>query len=201
MKGEEDNEGESYACGGMARAALWLLSEIGPALLQLHKEDFDVIFIGHSMGGSVAALLCHLMRVYLTISTDQPILPTAPSQSTSTSNSLLRSQKKFFLDTFRCVTYGCPSSMCARLAEKMNGYVTSVVLHDDVISRITPQSIRYGCFVYIFFYSILFYSILFYSILFYSILFYSFLSFILFYSVVLKLCYVMLCYVMLCYVT
>ena len=196
LKGEEDNEEESYACGGMARAALWLLSEIGPALLQLHKEDFDIIFIGHSMGGSVAALLCHLMRVYLTISTDQPILPTAPSQSTSTSNSLLRSQKKFSLDTFRCVTYGCPSSMCARLAEKMNGYVTSVVLHDDVISRITPQSIRYGCFVYIFFYSILFYSILFYSILFFSF----FLSLLL-RCLEVMLCYVMLCHIMLCYVT
>ena len=44
--------------------------------------------------------------------------------------------------TFRCITYGCPSSMCERLADRMAGYVTSVVLHDDIISRITPQSIR-----------------------------------------------------------
>ena len=147
LQEEEDGEEESYACGGMARAAFWLLGEVGPALLQLHNEGFDIILAGHSMGGSVAALLCHLMRTHLATRIDHT------NKATFWAN-------KFFptasppppvcLPTFRCVTYGCPSSMCARLAEKMNGYVTSVVLHDDIISRITPQSIRYGGFFAIF---------------------------------------------------
>ena len=140
---EEDGEEESYACGGMARAAFWLLGEVGPALLQLHNEGFEIILVGHSMGGSVAALLCHLMRIHQASRIDRTI------KATFSANNFFGSASPsppVSSTTFRCVTYGCPSSMCARLAEKMNSYVTSVVLHDDVISRITPQSIRYEVF-------------------------------------------------------
>ena len=42
-------------------------------------------------------------------------------------------------DTFRCIAYGCPSCVDERLAEEMKGYVMNVVLHDDIIPRITPQ--------------------------------------------------------------
>jgi hypothetical protein len=130
LEGEEKEE--SYACGGMARAALWLLGQVGPALLQLHTEGYEVIIVGHSMGGSVAALLCHLMRSHLS---------SAPAtDSTSPHQGGARTLPRPL--SFRCITYGCPSSMCIRLARSMTPYVTSVVLHDDIVSRITPQSIR-----------------------------------------------------------
>jgi hypothetical protein len=40
------------------------------------------------------------------------------------------------------ITYGCPSCLDGATADILKGRVLSVVLHDDVISRITPQSIR-----------------------------------------------------------
>ena len=44
--------------------------------------------------------------------------------------------------TVQCVTYGCPSCVDAATSDLLKDRVLSVVLHDDVISRITPQSIR-----------------------------------------------------------
>lgn len=46
-----------YACGGMARAALWVLSQIGPTLVRLYQEGYQVIMSGHSLGGAVAAMV------------------------------------------------------------------------------------------------------------------------------------------------
>ena len=115
----------------MARAAYWLLGQVGPALLQLYSEGFQIILVGHSMGGAVAALLCHLLRGHLLLS------PTPSHNATTTTAS-----ETSTTPDIRCITYGCPSSMCDRLADSMTGYVTSVVLHDDVVSRITPESIR-----------------------------------------------------------
>lgn len=127
-----EEEEELYACGGMARAAYWLLGQVGPALLQLYSEGFHVILVGHSMGGAVAALLCHLLRGHLLLSSSTPPHTNNATPSVTTD----------IVPDIRCITYGCPSSMCDRLADSMAGYVTSVVLHDDVVSRITPESIR-----------------------------------------------------------
>lgn len=43
-----------------------------------------------------------------------------------------------------CITYGCPSCVDAATSDLLRKRVLSVVLHDDVISRITPQTIRYN---------------------------------------------------------
>lgn len=100
----------TYACGGMVRAAMHVLREVGPALRRLHAEGYQITIVGHSLGGAVAALLTYLL------------IGVAP--------------------TVQCVTYGCPSCVDAATSDLLKGRVLSVVLHDDVISRITPQSIR-----------------------------------------------------------
>jgi len=46
------------------------------------------------------------------------------------------------IPTVRCVTYGCPSCVDAKTSDFLSNRVLSVVLHDDIISRVTPQSIR-----------------------------------------------------------
>jgi hypothetical protein len=99
----------TYACGGMARSAYWLLTQVGQSLLKLHSEGYDIIFVGHSLGGGVAALATALISVRLPV---------------------------------RCITYGSPSCVDSLIATDLKEMVTSWVLHDDIISRLTPQSIR-----------------------------------------------------------
>ena len=102
----------TYACGGMVRAAMYVLKEVGPALRRLHAAGYQVTMVGHSLGGAVAALLTLLLEGCI------------PS--------------------IRCITYGCPSCVDSLTADLMlkSRRVLSVVLRDDVICRITPQSIR-----------------------------------------------------------
>jgi hypothetical protein len=38
-------------CSGMARSALWLASTVGPTLLQLMEEGYEIVIVGHSLGG------------------------------------------------------------------------------------------------------------------------------------------------------
>eukprot|EP01035_Chromulina_nebulosa_P021317 gene21317-27619_t len=104
--------GKNYACGGMVRAALWLKSVVGPSLMEFSKKkNCDIIIVGHSLGGGVAALLTYLL------------MSSIPS--------------------IRCITYGCPSCLTAEIADELKSKVLTIVLHDDVISRITPKSIRH----------------------------------------------------------
>eukprot|EP01041_Mallomonas_annulata_P006796 gene6796-13763_t len=105
-------EAESYVCGGIFRAALWVLEEVGPALMELHRSGTRIVFVGHSLGAAVCVLMTALLR------TRVPGL--------------------------RCWAYGCPSCVDAQLADELRdeGVLTSVVLHDDVVPRLTPSSIR-----------------------------------------------------------
>ena len=100
----------SYACGGMARAAMWIITQVGQSILKLHQQGYDVILVGHSLGGAVASIATYLLA---------PRIPNV-----------------------RCVTFGCPSCVDSSVAEELKTRVTSWVLHDDIISRLTPQSIR-----------------------------------------------------------
>mmetsp|Transcript_4943 Transcript_4943/g.6803 ORF Transcript_4943/g.6803 Transcript_4943/m.6803 type:complete len:1165 (+) Transcript_4943:24-3518(+) len=109
-----------YACGGMSRAAMHLLREVGPSLVKLHQAGYSLVLVGHSLGGAVAAMLTHLLLLSEALTLVHP----APS--------------------LRCFTFGCPSCVDAAIADSLrkDQRVVSVVLHDDVISRITPKSIR-----------------------------------------------------------
>lgn len=46
------------------------------------------------------------------------------------------------IPNIKCVTYGCPPCMTSVLADELRSFVKSVVLHDDIVSRLTPESIR-----------------------------------------------------------
>ena len=46
------------------------------------------------------------------------------------------------ITNLHCYAYAPPSFVDAATADKMHAFVTTVILHDDIIPRVTPQSIR-----------------------------------------------------------
>jgi len=100
----------TYACGGMARGAYWLITQVGQSLLALYKEGYDIRIVGHSLGGAVGAMATYLLKDYIT--------------------------------NIKCLAFASPSCVDSTIADELRDRVTSVVLHDDVICRLTPQSIR-----------------------------------------------------------
>ena len=58
----------------------------------------------------------------------------------SSQNSILRLNEHS--DLLRVYGYGSPSCVDADLSDYVKSFVTTVVLHDDVIPRLTPTSIR-----------------------------------------------------------
>jgi hypothetical protein len=124
--------GRDYACEGMVRSALHVLAELGPALLRLVDSGCDVRVVGHSLGAAVAALLTLLLRRGLAaIGVAQPSL------------------------RVRGVAFSSPSCLSAALSDELldaaatargaapepRGFL-SVVLRDDVITRVTPRAAR-----------------------------------------------------------
>jgi hypothetical protein len=101
----------TYACGGILRSALNILSEVGSSLVTLAEQGFNITVVGHSLGGAVATLVAYLLRSI-----------SIPA---------------------RCFAYGSPCCTDALTSDLMKDYVTTVVLHDDLITRITPASIRF----------------------------------------------------------
>ncbi len=104
-------DSEFMACGGVARAAHWLFSEICVPMKAMEEAGYSVTLSGHSMGGAVAALLGYLLR------------PTIP-----------------FLKVH---TFGSPACCTRALAKACDPFVTSIVLHDDVVPRLTPSAVQH----------------------------------------------------------
>lgn len=50
--------------------------------------------------------------------------------------------KSIDMENIHCYGYGVPSFIDDLTADSMSDFVTSVVLHDDFIARVTPASIR-----------------------------------------------------------
>ena len=118
---------EKYeAHGGMSKAAWWLHDKLGPVFWHLLKE-YEVIIVGHSMGGGAAALLTALLA--------HPSLLHLPSTSPLPPSPL----------RLRCFTYASPSCVDASLATLLaqSNLVLSCVNHNDLIPHLNMQSLAH----------------------------------------------------------
>jgi hypothetical protein len=113
---------QGLALCGMAGAAYNLFRENIDPLITLAHKGYRIRFVGHSLGGSVAALLGTLVKRHIEKHLSEDIL---------SRNDLLH-----------VYSYGSPACVDANLSDSSKDYVTNCVLHDDVIPRLTPTSIR-----------------------------------------------------------
>ena len=103
---------EWLASCGIGEAAQWLFSEVYPHIRRLMAEGYSFTLLGHSLGGAVAALLGVLLR------------------------------EEGITDGVKCYTFGSPACVNAKLAQLCEAFSTTVILHDDVVPRITPTGVR-----------------------------------------------------------
>lgn len=108
------SEGNTYACGGMARAAETICQKTLPMLMELHRKGFRIRVVGHSLGAAVAALLTVLIRSH-----HQDIFP-----------------------SLKCFAYSCPNCMDRGTADSLSGVVVTIALRDDIVCRLRPASVR-----------------------------------------------------------
>ncbi|XP_044501871.1 uncharacterized protein LOC123222911 isoform X2 [Mangifera indica] len=104
---------------GTAEAARWFLRhEIGTIrqFLENH-EGYRLRLVGHSLGGSIASLLAIMLRK--------------------------KSSKElgFSPDIVSAVGYATPPCVSREVAESCSGFVTTVVLQDDIIPRLSIASL------------------------------------------------------------
>ena len=115
-------KGQGLALCGMAGAACNLFRENIDAILLLARKGYRIRLTGHSLGGSCAALLGSLVKRHFEFH-----LPSNMSKDD---------------EILRVYSYGSPACVDAKLSDYAQSYVINCVLHDDVIPRLTPTSIR-----------------------------------------------------------
>ena len=103
---------EWQAAGAVGEAGHWLFAEAYPHLKRLLDDGYQLTLTGHSLGGAIAALLGVLLR------------------------------EEGITEGVRCVGFGTPSCVNARLAQACAGFGTVLILHDDVVPRVTPSGVR-----------------------------------------------------------
>ncbi|TQE13759.1 hypothetical protein C1H46_000766 [Malus baccata] len=105
---------------GTAEAARWFLShEMGNIrkCLEKYKVGFKLRLVGHSLGGSTAALLAIMLR------------------------KMSVKELGFNPEIVSAVGYATPPCVSKELAESCSSYVTTVVMQDDIIPRLSPASL------------------------------------------------------------
>jgi len=137
-------EGKGLALCGMAGAAYNLFRENIDTLLLFARRGYKIRLTGHSMGGSVAALMGSLVRRHFDRKIrdgDEQLAKYQQVKTSTVGNSRLH-QLRNDSDLLRVYGYGSPACVDAKLSDNVQPYVTTCVLHDDVIPRLTPTSIR-----------------------------------------------------------
>jgi Lipase (class 3)/FYVE zinc finger len=118
------SRGQGLAVSGMAGAAFNLYREHVDSMMLFARQGYEVVLVGHSLGGGVATLLGVLFHGDMkeefghVNDGDDEAIP------------------------LHVYAYGTPCCIDARLAECVDSFVTTVVLHDDVVPRLTPTSCR-----------------------------------------------------------
>ena len=123
--------GQGLAVCGMARAAVNLYREHIDALELLVEKGYRIRITGHSLGAGVATLCGALILRHM----EQEALNRGPNSPKIDPLSAEHGH-------LRVYGYGSPSCVDAELSDFVKSFVTTVVLHDDVIPRLTPTSIR-----------------------------------------------------------
>jgi len=121
--------GQGLAVAGMAAAAVNLYQEHVDSLLLLAKEGYQIRLVGHSLGGSVATLLGVLIY--------KDLVEMAERDTVDPSSANIPQKVPLHVYSF-----GTPSCVDLPLSEAVESFVTTVVLHDDVVPRLTPTSCR-----------------------------------------------------------
>ncbi|KAA8543351.1 hypothetical protein F0562_021154 [Nyssa sinensis] len=118
--GDEEVTFEGYSTHfGTAEAARWFLSyEMGTIKKCLDKhKGFRLRLVGHSLGGATASLLAIMLR----------------KKSSE--------ELGFSPDIVSAVGYATPPCVSRELAESCSDYVTTVVMQDDIIPRLSIASL------------------------------------------------------------
>lgn len=119
--------GNGLAVSGMAAAAVNLYREHIDSLLFFAKNGYKIRLTGHSLGGGVASLMAVL------ILRDMKQIPEIRYQL---------DESEGHNNFLRVYAFGTPSCVDEKLANFVESFVTTVVLHDDVVPRLTPASCR-----------------------------------------------------------
>ncbi|GAB4850844.1 hypothetical protein Ancab_030145 [Ancistrocladus abbreviatus] len=102
-----------YAHCGMVAAARWIAKLSTPCLMKALNEnpDYNIMIIGHSLGGGTAALLTYI----------------------------LREQKEFSSST--CITFAPAACMTWELAESGKHFITTVINGSDLVPTFSAASV------------------------------------------------------------
>ena len=136
--------GQGLAVCGMAGAAVNLYREHIDSILWFARRGYRVRLTGHSLGGGVATLLGLLIYrdlERLVTTSDQPA-EAGTRQKRVEENQSADETRELADIPLKVYAYGTPSCVDGRLAECVSPFVTTVVLHDDVVPRLTPASCR-----------------------------------------------------------
>jgi hypothetical protein len=121
--------GQGLALCGMASAAVNLFREHIESLISLAKDGYRIRLTGHSLGGGVATMIGMLVLRHL-------------ERYTDLGTKLKPGRNPEEGDLLRVYAYGTPSCADTKLAESVDSFVTTVILHDDVFPRLTATSCR-----------------------------------------------------------
>eukprot|EP00547_Thalassionema_nitzschioides_P008274 CAMPEP_0194226710 /NCGR_PEP_ID=MMETSP0156-20130528/42393_1 /TAXON_ID=33649 /ORGANISM="Thalassionema nitzschioides, Strain L26-B" /LENGTH=1124 /DNA_ID=CAMNT_0038959155 /DNA_START=54 /DNA_END=3424 /DNA_ORIENTATION=- len=124
--------GEGLAVSGMAKAAVNLYREHIDVLSFLKKKSYAIRVVGHSLGGGVATLFGTLLKCHFEVSRENNGISSEMKAVASSDRD----------QPVRVYGYASPSCVDAVLSDYQQSFVTTVVLHDDVVPRLTPTSMR-----------------------------------------------------------
>lgn len=119
-KGERGKRGAHYGHFGALQAAEWFLETEVPALKDVlaQHQGYSVRLVGHSLGAAVASLLAVRLRRESEAALGVPE------------------------ERVQCVGISTPPCMSHAVSEEAAGYITTLVLQDDVVPRLSVLSVR-----------------------------------------------------------